>query len=207
MSKLPNYCKIVFFIFRSVGEGEGWFEGDSTWLIHCKKPDSHQTVLLNSFKFCPPVVFIWLWLFFSCLRWRSFGWRGGGGSERGERFRYYIFFSSHRFPFFYYHKINIHVGISTFEQLFSLCFLKYESFSNCQQLYYRNIGYFGEICTCENLTFHLNTILVIIILLSNKHPCLWPEKKTQKTKKQEKTNVNKISQFIMNKLRDFYPQF
>ena len=83
MSKLPNYCKIVFFIFRSVGEGEGWFEGDSTWLIHCKKPDSHQAVLLNSFKFCPPVVFIWLWLFFSCLRWRSFGWRGG--EVRGER--------------------------------------------------------------------------------------------------------------------------
>jgi hypothetical protein len=23
--------------------------------------------LLNSFIFCPPVVFIWFWLFFSCL--------------------------------------------------------------------------------------------------------------------------------------------
>jgi hypothetical protein len=27
----------VFFIFKSAGEGEGWFEGDSTWLIHYKK--------------------------------------------------------------------------------------------------------------------------------------------------------------------------
>jgi hypothetical protein len=30
----------VFFIFKSAGEGEGWFEGDSTWLIHYKK--KHQ---------------------------------------------------------------------------------------------------------------------------------------------------------------------
>ena len=28
------------------------------------------------------------------------------------------------------------------------CFLKYESFSNCQQSYYRNIGYFEGIYTC-----------------------------------------------------------
>ena len=77
----------------------------------------------------------------------------------GERIRNYIFFFffNHSFPFFYYHKINLHVGISTFEQLFSLCFLKYESFSNCQQSYYRNIYYFGEIYTCENLTFHLHS--------------------------------------------------
>jgi hypothetical protein len=27
----------VFFIFKSTGEGEGWFEGDSTLLIHYKK--------------------------------------------------------------------------------------------------------------------------------------------------------------------------
>ena len=32
-------------------------------------------------------------------------------------------------------------------------------------------------------------------------------KKTKKTKKQKKNNVSKISQFIMNKLRDFCPQF
>jgi hypothetical protein len=31
--------------------------------------------------------------------------------------------------------------------------LKYESFSNCEQSYYRNIGYFEGIYTCENLTF------------------------------------------------------
>ena len=29
-SGYPNYCKIVVFNFRSVGEGEGWFEADST---------------------------------------------------------------------------------------------------------------------------------------------------------------------------------
>jgi hypothetical protein len=27
----------VYFIYKSDGEGEGWFEGDSTWLIHYKK--------------------------------------------------------------------------------------------------------------------------------------------------------------------------
>jgi hypothetical protein len=27
----------VFFIFKSAGEGEGWFEGDSTWLINYTK--------------------------------------------------------------------------------------------------------------------------------------------------------------------------
>jgi hypothetical protein len=54
----------VFFIFRSAGEGEGWFEGDSILLIHYKKnkrtknTDSHPAVLLNSFKFCAPVVFV-----------------------------------------------------------------------------------------------------------------------------------------------------
>jgi hypothetical protein len=40
--------------------------------------------------------------------------------------------------------------------LFS-CFLKYESFSSWQQSYFRNIGYFEGIYTCENLTFHLQT--------------------------------------------------
>jgi hypothetical protein len=32
----------------------------------------------------------------------------------------HFFFPNDSFPFFYYHKINLHVGISTFEQLFSL---------------------------------------------------------------------------------------
>jgi hypothetical protein len=41
-------------------------------LIHYKN-NSHPAVLLNSFTFCAPVVFIWFWLFFSCLR------RMGGG--------------------------------------------------------------------------------------------------------------------------------
>ena len=69
---------------------------------------------------------------------------------RGERFRYYPKkFPTLSFPFFYYHKI--------FEQLFFLCFLKYDSFSNCQQSHYRNIGYFEGIYKCENLTFHLQT--------------------------------------------------
>ena len=81
----------------------------------------------------------------------------GVGKGSGERIKYYNLFSNHSFPFFYYHKIKLHVGISTFEQLFYLCFLKYESFSNCQQSYYRNIGYFGGIYTCENVTFHLHS--------------------------------------------------
>jgi hypothetical protein len=52
-----------FFIFKSAGEGEGWFEGDSTLLIHYKKKhtkntDSHPTVLLKSLQFCALVVFV-----------------------------------------------------------------------------------------------------------------------------------------------------
>jgi hypothetical protein len=43
-------------------------------------------------------------------------------------------FTKHSLPFFYYHKINLRLGISIFEQLFFLCFLKYESFSNLQTL-------------------------------------------------------------------------
>jgi hypothetical protein len=77
-SGCPNYKKTAFvcFIFKSAGVGEGWFEGDSTWLIHYQKKtpkntDSHPAVLLNSFKLCAPVVFVWFWLFFSCLRRRG----------------------------------------------------------------------------------------------------------------------------------------
>jgi hypothetical protein len=90
------------FIFKSAGEGEGWFEGDSTWLIHYKKQkkstDSHPTVLLNSFKFCAPVVFVWSWLFFSCLR------RRGQRYKRGSDIT--IFFPNIAF-YFYYHKMNL----------------------------------------------------------------------------------------------------
>ena len=91
----------VFFIFKSAGEGKGWFEGDSTWFIHYKKlkkiTDSHPAVLLNSFKFCAPVVFVWFWLFFSCLRRR--GWRYKRGSDIT------IFFLNIAF-YIYYHKMN-----------------------------------------------------------------------------------------------------
>ena len=101
MSKLPNDC-ICLFIFRSAGEWEGWFEGD--YLINSlpKKPqktDSHPAVLLNSFKFCAPVVFVWFWLFFSCLR------RRGRRYKRGSDIT--IFFPKHSFLFFYYHKMNL----------------------------------------------------------------------------------------------------
>ena len=144
MSKLPNYSSCFFP--RLVGEGERWFAVDSTWLIHYKNTDSHPAVLLNSFKFCAPVVFIWFC--YSLVILGKVFWL--------ERFRYHKNkFPKHSFPFFYYHKINFHLDISIFEQLFLLCFLKYESFSNWQQSYYRNIGYFEEIYTCENLTFHL----------------------------------------------------
>ena len=62
------------------------------------------------------------------------------------------------FPFFYHHTINLHLVISIVEHLFLFsCFLKYESFSSWQQSYFRNIGYFQGIYTCEILTFHLQS--------------------------------------------------
>ena len=80
-SGCPNYqfTAFVFFIFWLVGEGEVWFEGDSTWLINYKK-----------------------------------------------RIRYYQFFPQAQ--------LNLHLGIYiNLWTVFSLCCLKYESFSNCQQ--------------------------------------------------------------------------
>jgi len=106
----------------SVGEGDVWFDGDSTWLFHYKKPHNHPAILLNFFKFCPPVVFIWFWLFFSCLRQRFF--ECGGGREGRDDKKLPIIFSKHSFPIFYYHKINLHLGIcrSIFEKLIFFLF-------------------------------------------------------------------------------------
>ena len=104
-SGCPNYqmTAFVFFIFKSAFGGEGWLEGDSTLLTHYKKQpqkntDSHPAELLNSCKFCAPVVFIWFWLFFSCLR------RRGRRYKRGSDIT--IFFPNIAF-YFYYHKMNL----------------------------------------------------------------------------------------------------
>jgi hypothetical protein len=35
----------VFFIFKSAGEGEGWFEGDSTWLFIKKNHQNTQIAI------------------------------------------------------------------------------------------------------------------------------------------------------------------
>jgi hypothetical protein len=66
------------------------------------------------------------------------------------------------FHFFYYHKINLHLDISIFEQLFFLCFLKYESFSNCHQSHYRSIGYFeGIYAKCVTVLAFLPNISTV----------------------------------------------
>ena len=41
----------VLFIFKSAGEGEGWFEGDSTWLIHYKKTQIPSNSVLQLYSF------------------------------------------------------------------------------------------------------------------------------------------------------------
>jgi hypothetical protein len=63
MSTLPNDCICLFYFQVGWGEGGGWIEGDSTLLIHYKKnkkktQTAHPAVLLNSLKFCAPVVFV-----------------------------------------------------------------------------------------------------------------------------------------------------
>ena len=86
----------------------------------------------------------------------SFEIVSGSRSQRGRENKILQKNSKQSFPFFRYHKINLHLGIyQSLNSFFSLCFLKYESFSNCEQSYYRNIGYFEGIYTCENLSFHL----------------------------------------------------
>ena len=125
----------------------------TAWLIHYKKPDSHPAVLLNSFKFCPPVVFIWFWLFLSCLRERSFEcvWVG----FEAEIIQ---FFSNYSFPF-----------VSTIKLMYTLVYQPWNSYflsvfwdMNLSQTVSNHIigiwvilGKF--INTCENLTFHLQT--------------------------------------------------
>jgi hypothetical protein len=55
--------------------------------------------LLNSSKFCVPVVLVWFWLLFSCVRRRGRRYKRGGDIT--------ICFSKHSFLFFYYHKMNL----------------------------------------------------------------------------------------------------
>ena len=104
-SGCPNYqmTAFVFFIFRSAGEREGWFEGDSTWLIDYKgKSQKHRQ---------PPsciVKFLQI-LCSSCIRLilvYSLVVLGEGGGGK-ERFRYYNFFPKHSFLFFHYHQMNL----------------------------------------------------------------------------------------------------
>ena len=105
-SRCPNYqmTAFVFFILMSTREGEGWFEGASTWLIHYKKStknaDSHPSVLLK----VPSNSVLRLYSFdsgYSLVVWGE----GGGGIRR---IRYYNFFPKHSFLFSYYHKMNLH---------------------------------------------------------------------------------------------------
>jgi hypothetical protein len=102
MSKLPNDC-ICLFYFQVGLEGGGVVWG---WLYlitslqkkHQKNTDNHPPVLLGSFKFCVPVVFVWFWLFFSCLRRRGRRCKRGGDIS---------FSSKHSFLFFYCHQMNL----------------------------------------------------------------------------------------------------
>ena len=153
MSKLPNYCKYLFLFSGRLRRRRGGLRL-TTWLIHYKKPDSHPAVLLNSFKFCPPVVFIWFWLFISCLRERSVEcvWVGG------LRLRYYNFFPIIAFHFF-----------STIKLIYTLVYQPWNSYflsvfwdMNLSQTVSNHIigiwvilGKF--IHACENFTFHLQT--------------------------------------------------
>ena len=104
MSKLPNDCICLFYF--QVGWGEGGVVWGWLYLINSlqktkKNTDSHPAVLLNSFKFCAPLVFVWFvwfWLFFSCLR------RRGGGGIREDQILH--FFPNIAF-YFYFHKMNL----------------------------------------------------------------------------------------------------
>ncbi len=80
MSKLPNDCICLFYF--QVGWGGGGVVWGWLYLINSLKKknthtDIHPGVLLNSFKFCPPVVFVWFWLFFICLRRRRRRYKRG----------------------------------------------------------------------------------------------------------------------------------
>jgi hypothetical protein len=96
MSKLPNDC--IWLFYFQVGWGGGGVVWGWLYLInslHTKKQkntDNHPAILLISIKFCAPVVFVWFWLFFSCLS------RRGRRSKRGTDITF--FFPSIAFYFF-----------------------------------------------------------------------------------------------------------
>jgi hypothetical protein len=97
MSKLPNDCICLFYF--QVGWGRGGVVWGWLYLINSlqkktpKNTDSHPVELLNSFKLCAPVVFVWFWLFFNC-----------GGIKENKILQC---FTKHSFLFFFYHKMNL----------------------------------------------------------------------------------------------------
>jgi hypothetical protein len=48
--QITKWLLLSFIIFKSAGEGEGWFESDSTWLIHSKK--KHQKTQTATQLYC-----------------------------------------------------------------------------------------------------------------------------------------------------------
>ena len=130
----------VFFIFRSVEELEGGGGGGG-----------------GAYYQIPSNVVLQLYSFDSGYSLVVFGKDIlSGGGERGSDNTFFFKISFH-----YFTTIKI-INTLVYQSLNSyfFCFLKYESFSNCEQSYHKNIGYLNY--TYENLTFHLQTEKYVI---------------------------------------------
>jgi hypothetical protein len=104
----PNYqiTAVVFFYFQ-VGWGGGGVVWGWLYLINSlQKTRQPPSCIVKFLHILASSCIHLIWLFFSCLKQRSFEW--GRGGERGSDIT--KFFSNHSFLFFYYHKINLPVG-------------------------------------------------------------------------------------------------
>jgi hypothetical protein len=138
--QITKWLHLSSFFFKSAGEGEGVVWGWPYLInsLHKKTPkntDSQPAVLLNSFKFCAPVVFVWFWLFFSCFR-RKGG--GGGGYKRGSDIT--NFFPNIAFYFCYYHKMNCHTNCVTFLAFLTTYFDEHFFWKEIFQWYFVGTG-------------------------------------------------------------------
>ena len=106
-SGCPNYqmTAFVFLLFKSAGEGgEGWFEGDSTWLIHYKKTHQNTQTATQLYCWIPSNFVLQLYSFDSGY---SLVVVGEGERRYKRESDITIFSPSIAFYFFYYHRMNL----------------------------------------------------------------------------------------------------
>jgi len=131
-----NAC--LFYIFRSVCERGVVVWGSLYFINSLQKTRQPPSCIVKFFQILSSscIHLILVILFF---------WMGGGRENKILQKK----IPNRAFHFFTTIKLIYTLVYINLWTVFFLCFLKYESFSNCEQSYYRNIGYFEGIYTRE----------------------------------------------------------